>query len=415
MDPIYNLGVATYRNAVKIAATRNRKAKLLIRGQRRCFRTLHRKLDPAGGYIWIHASSLGEFEQGRPLIEMIKGNQPDARILLTFFSPSGYEVRKNFSMVDAVVYLPFDLAGNVKRFLDLVKPSMAIFVKYEFWGNYLQALKRRGVPTYIISAIFRPKQIFFRPWGGMFRKMLKCFDTLFVQNEQSRELLAGIGIDNVVVAGDTRFDRVADVRAAAKEFPLVEKFVENAKFTLVMGSSWPPDEDIVIPYFNTHHEMKLIIAPHEFDRHRLHVLMSKISRPARFYSEATPQNIEQAECLIIDSFGLLSSLYRYGQTAYVGGGFGVSIHNINEAAVYGIPIIFGPKHHKFQEATDLIACDGAMSIHNADEFSAAMDPMLENEPLRMQCGRAAGNYIQSHLGGTRIIYDLIFNNGNDGQ
>ena len=415
MDPIYNLGVATYRNAVKIAATRNRKAKLLIRGQRRCFRTLHRKLDPAGGYIWIHASSLGEFEQGRPLIEMIKHNQPDARILLTFFSPSGYEVRKNFSMVDAVVYLPFDLAGNVKRFLDLVKPSMAIFVKYEFWGNYLQALKRRGVPTYIISAIFRPKQIFFRPWGGMFRKMLKCFDTLFVQNEQSRELLAGIGIDNVVVAGDTRFDRVADVRAAAKEFPLVEKFVENAKFTLVMGSSWPPDEDIVIPYFNTHHEMKLIIAPHEFDRHRLHVLISKISRPARFYSEATPQNIEQAECLIIDSFGLLSSLYRYGQTAYVGGGFGVSIHNINEAAVYGIPIIFGPKHHKFQEATDLIACDGAMSIHNADEFSAAMDPMLENEPLRLQCGRAAGNYIQSHLGGTRIIYDLIFNNGNDGQ
>ncbi len=415
MDPIYNLGVATYRNAVKIAATRNRKAKLLIRGQRRCFRTLHRKLDPAGGYIWIHASSLGEFEQGRPLIEMIKHNQPDARILLTFFSPSGYEVRKNFSMVDAVVYLPFDLAGNVKRFLDLVKPSMAIFVKYEFWGNYLQALKRRGVPTYIISAIFRPKQIFFRPWGGMFRKMLKCFDTLFVQNEQSRELLAGIGIDNVVVAGDTRFDRVADVRAAAKEFPLVEKFVENAKFTLVMGSSWPPDEDIVIPYFNTHREMKLIIAPHEFDRHRLHVLMSKISRPARFYSEATPQNIEQAECLIIDSFGLLSSLYRYGQTAYVGGGFGVSIHNINEAAVYGIPIIFGPKHHKFQEATDLIACDGAMSIHNADEFSAAMDPMLENEPLRMQCGRAAGNYIQTHLGGTRIIYDLIFNNGNDGQ
>ena len=415
MDPIYNLGVATYRNAVKIAATRNRKAKLLIRGQRRCFRTLHRKLDPAGGYIWIHASSLGEFEQGRPLIEMIKHNQPDARILLTFFSPSGYEVRKNFSMVDAVVYLPFDLAGNVKRFLDLVKPSMAIFVKYEFWGNYLQALKRRGVPTYIISAIFRPKQIFFRPWGGMFRKMLKCFDTLFVQNEQSRELLAGIGIDNVVVAGDTRFDRVADVRAVAKEFPLVEKFVENAKFTLVMGSSWPPDEDIVIPYFNTHHEMKLIIAPHEFDRHRLHVLMSKISRPARFYSEATPQNIEQAECLIIDSFGLLSSLYRYGQTAYVGGGFGVSIHNINEAAVYGIPIIFGPKHHKFQEATDLIACDGAMSIHNADEFSAAMDPMLENEPLRLQCGRAAGNYIQSHLGGTRIIYDLIFNNGNDGQ
>ena len=410
MDPIYNIGIATYRNAVRLAAAfRKPKAKLMLRGQRRCFRTLQRKLDPSGGYIWIHASSLGEFEQGRPLIEMIKRKQPEARILLTFFSPSGYEVRKNFSMVDTVVYLPFDLPRNVKRFLDLVKPSMAIFIKYEFWGNYLQALNRRGVPTYIISSIFRPKQVFFRPWGGMFRKMLKCFDTIFVQNEQSRELLASIGLkDNVIIAGDTRFDRVADVKAAAREFPLVAKFVEKSPFTLVMGSSWPPDEDIVIPYFNAHRDMKLIIAPHEFDRQRLHTLMSKLSRPARFYSEATPQNIESADCLIIDSFGLLSSLYRYGQAAYIGGGFGAGIHNINEAAVYGIPVIFGPKHHKFQEASDLIDLDGAMSIHDADSFSAAMDPLLENEPLRLKCGAAAGNYIQEHLGGTQLIYDLIF-------
>jgi len=238
--------------------------------------------------------------------------------------------------------------------------------------------------------------------------MLKCFDTLFVQNEQSRDLLAGIGVDNVVIAGDTRFDRVADVRAAAKEFPLVAKFVENARFTLVMGSSWPPDEEIVIPYFNAHRDMKLIIAPHEFDRHRLHVLMSKLSRPARFYSEATPQNVANADCLIIDSFGLLSSLYRYGQAAYIGGGFGAGIHNINEAAVYGIPVIFGPKHHKFQEASDLIELDGAMSIHDADSFSAAMDPLLENTPLRLKCGATAGEYIQSHLGGTDLIYDHIF-------
>ena len=412
MDPIYNLGVATYRNIVRLgAAFRKPKAKLMLRGQRRCFRTLQRKLDPSGGYIWIHASSLGEFEQGRPLIEMIKREQPDARILLTFFSPSGYEVRKNFSKVDTVVYLPFDLPGNVKQFLDLVQPSMAIFVKYEFWGNYLNALKRRGVPTYIISSIFRPKQIFFRPWGGIFRKMLKCFDTIFVQNEESRELLASIGFkDNVIIAGDTRFDRVADVKAAAREFPLVAKFVEKASFTLVMGSSWPPDEDIVIPYFNAHREMKLIIAPHEFDRHRLHTLMSKLSRPARFYSEATQQNIESADCLIIDSFGLLSSLYRYGQAAYIGGGFGAGIHNINEAAVYNIPVIFGPKYQKFQEAFDLIALDGAMSIHDSDTFSAAMDPLLENEPLRLKCGKAAGGYIQSHLGGTKLIYDHIFNN-----
>ena len=409
MDPLYNIGISAYKLAVRLASVKNRKARLLLEGQSRTFSYLREHLHPAGGYIWIHASSLGEFEQGRPLIEKIKREQPGARILLTFFSPSGYEVRKNFSMVDTVVYLPFDLPGNVKRFLDLVKPSVAIFVKYEFWGNYLSALKRRGIPTHIISAIFRPDQIFFKPWGGLFRKMLKCFNTLFVQNEQSRELLAGIGVKNVVVAGDTRFDRVADVYAAAKEFPLVAKFVEKAKFTLVMGSSWPPDEDIVIPYFNAHCEMKLIIAPHEFDRHRLHVLMSKLARPTRFYSEATAKNIESADCLIIDSFGLLSSLYRYGQAAYVGGGFGSGIHNINEAAVYSIPVIFGPKHHKFQEASDLIALDGAMSINDADSFSAAMDPLLENEPLRVKCGSTAGEYIQSHLGGTQLIYDHIFN------
>ncbi len=409
MDPIYNIGIAAYRNGVRLAATRSRKAKLMLRGQRRTFRTLRRRLDPAGGYIWFHASSLGEFEQGRPLIEMIKREQPGARILLTFFSPSGYEVRKNFSQVDTVVYLPFDLPGNVKKFLDIVKPTLAIFIKYEFWGNYLQALKRRGVPTYIISAIFRPGQIFFRPWGGMFRKMLKCFDTLFVQNEQSRDLLAKIGIDNVIIAGDTRFDRVADVRAAAKEFPLIAKFTEGSKFTLVLGSSWPPDEDIVIPYFNQHRgEVKLIIAPHEFDRHRLHVMLSKIARPVRLYSEATPQNIKGIDCLIIDSFGLLSSLYRYGDAAYIGGGFGAGIHNINEAAVYGIPVVFGPKHHKFQEASDLIACDGAMSIGNADEFAASMDALLENKAVRARSGKAAGDYIQSHLGGTRLIYDTIF-------
>jgi len=409
-DIIYNLGVATYRNAVRIASLRNRKAKLMLRGQRRTFRTLQRRLDPAGGYIWVHASSLGEFEQGRPLMELIKREQPDARILLTFFSPSGYEVRKNYAGADTVVYLPFDLTHLVNKFLDLVKPSVAIFVKYEFWGNYLMELKRREVPTYIISSIFRPGQIFFRPWGGMFRKMLKSFDTLFVQNEQSRELLASIGVENVMVCGDTRFDRVADVRAAAREFPIIANFVKDAPFTLVMGSSWQPDEDIAIPYFNAHPDMKLIIAPHEFDRERLHILMSKIARPAAFYSETRLDTVSKLDCLIIDSFGILSSLYRYGTVAYIGGGFGAGIHNINEAAVYSMPVIFGPKHHKFQEAKDLIDCGGGFSIDNADSFSATMDSLRENKPLLAAAGQAAGNYIQSHLGATRQIYDHIFGN-----
>jgi len=408
MDLIYDIGVATYRSAVRLASLKNRKAKLMIRGQQQTFRQLEQKLRPEGGYIWIHASSLGEFEQGRPMIEMIRRNQPDARILLTFFSPSGYEVRKNYDQVDAVVYLPFDLSRQVKRFLDIVKPSMAIFVKYEFWGNYLMELKRCDVPTYIISAIFRPSQIFFKPWGGMFRKMLHCFNRLFVQNEQSKTLLEGIGVTNVDVMGDTRFDRVADVQAQAREFPPIARFVENAGCTLVMGSSWQPDEDIVIPYFNKHPEMKLIIAPHEFDRERIHVLMSKITRPTRTLSELHSGDEQGTDCLIIDSFGILSTLYRYGDVAYIGGGFGAGIHNINEAAVYGMPVIFGPKHNKFQEAADLIACGGGFCIDGEQQFIQVIEKLTSDPAAREQAGNAAGSYIRSHIGATKKIYDIIF-------
>ena len=409
MDPIYNLGIRTYRFGVTLASIRNRKARMLLKGQARLFKRLRNKIDDQGGYIWIHASSLGEFEQARPLIELIKERDPEARIVLSFFSPSGYEVRKNYDMVDAVCYLPFDLPWNVKRFLDLVKPSMAIFVKYEFWGNFLHALKRRKIPTYIISSIFREGQIFFRPWGGRFRKMLKCFTTIFVQNEESRQLLADAGLTNVEVGGDTRFDRVARVREMAKEFPVIERFVSNAKLTLVMGSSWEPDEEIIIPYFNEHPEMKLIIAPHEFDRKRLLDMMALINRPASLYSQARLNKAASLDCLIIDSFGILSSLYRYGNVAYVGGGFGVGIHNINEAAVYGIPVIFGPNYNKFCEAHDLIAAGGAFTISNAEEFAAEMDRLLSDADHLSQSGTIAGNYIQEHLGATQFIYDRIFN------
>lgn len=415
MNSLYNLGIRAYKAAVRLASCKNNKARLMLKGQAQTLSYLKENLDPAGGYIWIHSSSLGEFEQARPLIEMLKKRNPQSRILLSFFSPSGYEVRKNYDLADAVCYLPFDLIRNVKKFLDVVKPSVAIFVKYEFWGNYLMELHRRSVPTYIISAIFRPGQIFFRPWGGMFRKMLQCFDTLFVQNEQSRQLLEQIGITRVEVTGDTRFDRVAAVCRAARQFPLIDEFVAGARFTMVMGSSWQPDEDIVIPYFNEHPEMKLIIAPHEFDRQRLLDIMGRIGRKTILYSHAHAGQVADCDCLIIDCFGLLSSLYRYGQLAYVGGGFGTGIHNINEAAVYGIPVIFGPNYHKFREAHDLIACEGGFSISQPEQFTTLMDRFISSPDELHRCGNIAATYIQSHLGATERIFSAIFGNTQHAQ
>lgn len=407
MDFPYTLGISLYKTAVRLASFKNRKAQLMLDGQSKTFDYLSQRLDPAGGYIWIHASSLGEFEQGRPLIEKIRQNNPDARILLSFFSPSGYEVRKNYDQVDAVCYLPFDLPRNVRQFLDLVKPSMAIFIKYEFWGNYLRELKRRSIPIYSVSAIFRPSQVFFKPWGGPLRKMLNCFTTLFVQNEESKQLLEGIGIEQVEVSGDTRFDRVAHVRELAKQFPVIEQFVSNARLTVVLGSSWQPDEELMIPYFNTHPNIKLILAPHEFDRKRLLDIMSHIQRPVGLYSQTPAEKASQLDCIIIDSFGMLSSLYRYGQIAMVGGGFGSGIHNINEAAVYGIPVIFGPNYSRFVEACDLTSNGGAFSVSNSDQLNHVLGRLTTEDDYRQRCGDCAEYYIQTHLGATDFIYQRI--------
>lgn len=369
---------------------------------------LKKELSPEGGYIWIHAASLGEFEQGRPLIEMIRRNHPDAKILLTFFSPSGYEVRHNFPLVDAVVYLPFDTKKNVRQFLDTVKPRMAIFVKYEFWGNYLNELKLRGIPTYIISAIFRKSQPFFKPWGGEFRKMLTYFTHIYVQDEGSRELLAGIGIKNVTVAGDTRFDRVTDIMESCVEIPQAAALTRDASLTIVAGSTWPPDESYLLPCFNAHPGMKLIIAPHEVNEERIAAIESQLNRPSCRLSTATPEEAAKCDCIIVDCYGKLSSAYRYGNIAYIGGGFGVGIHNLNEAAVYDIPVIFGPHYHKFKEARDLIKCKGGLSFSNKEEFDAIIEPIVNDKKLREQYGKNAGNYIKENLGATRIIYaDIV--------
>ena len=402
---LYNLGIRTYRLLVKIAAWRNPKARKLTTGQKGIFPYLEKNVAKEGGYIWIHASSLGEFEQGRPLIEEIKKQHPDKKIALTFFSPSGYEVRKGYPLADLVCYLPFDLPHNVCRFLDLLKPSIAIFIKYEFWGNYLRELRRRQIPTYIISAIFRPDQIFFRPYGSLFRRMLRTYAHLYVQNETSRELLAGIGINNVSMVGDTRFDRVVAIRQQAKELPVARSFA-TGRTVLVAGSSWPKDEDIFIDYFNRHPELYLIIAPHEIHESHIAEIMGKLKRPAVRYTQANEESAAKAHCLIVDCFGLLSSIYQYGEMAYIGGGFGVGIHNIPEAAVYGIPVVFGPNYKKFQEAKDLIANGGAFSINDAADFDRLMQRFAE-EPFRSKCGETAAKYIYSHTGATQTILSGI--------
>ncbi len=403
---LYSLGIRCYRLFVKIASIRNSKAKKLIAGQRSTFPYLLDNVDPVGGYIWIHASSLGEFEQGRPLIESIKEKYPHKKIALTFFSPSGYEVRKNYEKADIICYLPFDTPGNVARFLDTIKPSVAIFIKYEFWGNYLHQLHKRNIPTYIISAIFRPKQRFFRRYGGFFRNMLRCFTHLYVQDSRSKELLAKHGIDNVTVAGDTRFDRVADIYRQAKELPLVEKFSQGGN-TLIAGSSWPKDEEIFIDYFNRHPEQKLIIAPHEIHEEHLSGIIAKLQRPYLRYTQANDENIATADCLIIDCFGLLSSIYQYGTTAYIGGGFGAGIHNVPEAAVYGIPVIFGPNYQKFREAKALIANGGAFSIADTGEYDLLMQRFEADSTFHAQCGKTAGEYIHGNTGATALILEEL--------
>lgn len=408
MTPFYDFAIHLYSLGVKIASLRHEKARKIIDGQAVTMQRLKKELSPEGGYIWIHAASLGEFEQGRPLIEMIRRNHPDAKILLTFFSPSGYEVRHNFPLVDAVVYLPFDTKKNVRQFLDTVKPRMAIFVKYEFWGNYLNELKLRGIPTYIISAIFRKSQPFFKSWGGEFRKMLTYFTHIYVQDEGSRELLAGIGIKNVTVAGDTRFDRVTDIMESCVEIPQAAALTRDTSLTIVAGSTWPPDESYLLPCFNAHPGMKLIIAPHEVNEERIAAIESQLNRPSCRLSTATPEEAAKCDCIIVDCYGKLSSAYRYGNIAYIGGGFGVGIHNLNEAAVYDIPVIFGPHYHKFKEARDLIKCKGGFSFSNKEEFDAIIEPIVNDKKLREQYGKNAGNYIKENLGATRIIYaDIV--------
>lgn len=405
---IYNLIIYLYASAVRLAALFNKKASLMVAGHTEAFNKLKKEIDSSAKYIWFHAASLGEFEQGRPLIEEIRKQYPDYKILQTFFSPSGYEVRKNYKGADIVCYLPFDTPGNAHRFIALAKPCMAFFVKYEFWKNYLVELNRKSIPVYSVSSIFRDNQIFFRWYGASYRNVLKQFTHLFVQNEYSVSLLEKISVRNTTVVGDTRFDRVLEICRQAKELPIVEQFKGNA-VTLVAGSSWAPDEDIFISYFNAHPKMKLIIAPHVIDESHIKEIIGKLDRTVVRYTQATPETVAQADCLIIDCFGLLSSIYRYGEIAYIGGGFGVSIHNTLEAAVYGMPVIFGPNNKKFQEAQDLLVCKGGFEILGAQDFNQLMDRFLTDNSFLDKAGKKAGNYVRDNSGALeKIMHEISF-------
>ena len=409
---MYSLAIHLYAFIIALIAPFHRKARKMRMGQWETNSIWREKIDRNAKYIWFHAASLGEFEQGRPLIEKIKASYPEYKVLLTFFSPSGYEVRKNYQGADVICYLPFDTPFRVKKFLNLANPAIAVFIKYEFWGNYLSELKKRGIPTYIISAIFRPDQLFFQWFGKPYRNMLHCFTHLFVQDERSKQLLAEYGVHPVTVTGDTRFDRVLDIYKQARDIEMVERFVtpkegEQAPKVLVAGSSWPLDEEILLPYFHQHPEMKLIIAPHEIHREHLEAIESSLKRPFVRLSEAKAEDVADKDCLIIDCFGLLSSIYRYGQIAYIGGGFGVGIHNTLEAAVYGIPVLFGPKYHKFKEACDLIKVGGGFSVASKEEFVAKMDELLTYAELLKASGDSAGQFVKGNAGATDSILKEI--------
>jgi len=403
---MYRLFFSLYVALFHIVALFHKKAGKIVKGQRNSWEML-KNLNPQKDYLWFHASSLGEFEQGRPLMEAITRAYPRYSVLLTFYSPSGFEVQKNYRGADAVCYLPFDTMRNVRRFIQLVQPKAAFFIKYEFWPNYLKELNKKGIPVYLVSGVFRKNQLFFKPWGGFYRGLLRYFSAFFVQNETSESLLKSIGVNNkVFITGDTRCDRVIDIATHAPEQELIKEFARDA-MVLVAGSTWPEDEEILIPYVNAQTEWKLIVAPHEIDENHLRELEKLLNRPFVRYSAMKNEDAGRIECIIIDSFGLLSSVYRYGQAAYIGGGFGAGIHNILEAAVYGIPVLFGPNHAKFEEAQALIGIGAAFCVNSQDDLEEELDTFLASSKILAQVGDKARSYVKEKSGGTAKILDVL--------
>ena len=409
MGILYNIGIGCYTAAISVASVANTKARLWLKGRKALIERVESDMaQDRRPKIWIHSASLGEFEQARPIIERIRTEHPEYSIVVTFFSPSGYEIRKNYSEADHIYYLPSDTQRNAKRFVEAVAPRAAIFIKYEFWLNYLSELRRRSTPTYLVSAIFRRNSIFFQPWGWAWRRALATFDTLFVQNDISKQLLSSIGYDNVVVAGDTRFDRVAAIAKHRHPIPIIERFRGDSRL-FIAGSTWGPDEQILIELINQNRDIRFVIAPHEMDEARIGHIIASVKGGAVRYTESTDQSdFGSAQVLILDTIGVLSSAYSYATWAYIGGGFGVGIHNTLEAATFGLPIAFGPKYSKFQEACDMIELRAAQSVRSAEELKSWFKPLRDDENHLERASLAAKGYAEKNCGATSLITEAIF-------
>jgi 3-deoxy-D-manno-octulosonic-acid transferase len=411
MRLLYDTGIRLYYLGILLASPFHRKARQWIRGRKGLMDTIKSTVDPDLPLTWFHCSSLGEFEQGRPIMEGLRERDPGRKILLTFYSPSGYEIRKDYPGADFIFYLPLDTGRNAKKFFSLLNIRQAYFIKYEFWYHLLSGLKARNIPAYLVSGIFRKDQVYFRSWAKWFRKILDCFEHLFVQQPASLGLLADIGIQHVTLAGDTRFDRVAAILKGVKKDP---RFVEfsSACPTVVAGSTWPPDEDILVRFINqTERQVKWIIAPHEIHESGINRLAGQIQKKVQRYTTLAEKHLSQTEVIIVDTIGILSSLYQYGRIAYIGGGFGKGIHNTLEAATFGLPVIVGPKYQKFQEAVDLVAAGAAFPIDDYAAFESVISGLLNDPQQLSRAGGAASSLVLANLGATETILDLTLGQG----
>lgn len=406
MKVLYNLGILIFSALAKLISPFNSRASLWVNGRKGWEGKIAEKIKPGDRVFWMHCASLGEFEQGRPVIEAVSKQLPDIKIILTFFSPSGYEIRKNYDKADCVSYLPSDTPSNAAKFTDLVNPEFVIFVKYEFWNNYISELYRKQIPLYLISGIFRPDQHFFKWYGSFFRDMLRKFEKIFVQDQPSLDLLSGIGIKCVSLAGDTRFDRVTEIASSAKNIPQLDQFRQNEKLFLA-GSSWRPDEEIIAEYINNFPaKMKWVFAPHEIDKSNLDRIEKLFTVRCVRFSEFNESSTD-ARVLIMDNMGMLSSAYRYAYIAAIGGGFGKGIHNILEPACWGIPVLIGPNHDKFREAVELKKTGGARAFTDFGEFKQILDSWLEDENMYSVSAAAAAKYVRENTGATGIILKEI--------
>lgn len=410
MNALYNISIFFYSILIRLTAPFNIKASQISKGRRQTFADLQAKIKHDRPIAWVHCASLGEFEQGRPIIESIRKQHPKYQIFLTFFSPSGYEIRKNYDLADYICYLPADTKKNAEKLIELVRPEVVFFVKYEFWFHYITELKKRNIPLYLVSAIFRENQLFFKNslWGKWYRKLLFGFEQFFVQDDQSVKLLHGVGIKHVTKAGDTRFDRVAEIARNGKSISLVEKLKGNS-LLVVAGSTWKPDEELLIQYIHSHPETKFIIAPHETKKANIERLISLLKTPVICYTEATEESVMNKQVLIVDTIGILSSIYKYADLAYIGGGFGVGIHNTLEAAIFGMPIVFGPNYLKFNEATSMVKLGIAFPVNDSPSLNSILDELLSDNEKRNWIASECASFTNHNLGATQIILNKVFN------